>query len=103
MTKSRDAARDAADRAPQWAQTPAPYHDQVRTDFLPERYHLGIRFTCSPVGSGYLGIGAGTRSTAGGIGELGDVRLDQPLEVGIPHAHGVGVGAGPENYDLVFR
>jgi hypothetical protein len=35
--------------------------------------------------------------------ELGYGRFDQPLEVGVPDAHGVGVGAGPENYDLVFR
>src|SRR5919107_3484646 len=35
--------------------------------------------------------------------ELGYCWFDQPLEVGVPDAHGVGVGARPEYYRFVFR
>ena len=49
---------------------------------------------------------------AGTVLRAGEIRLAQEegfegafpdCEVGVPDAHGVGMGAGPENYDLVFR
>ena len=35
--------------------------------------------------------------------ELGYLWFDQPLEVGVADAHGVGMGARPEYYRFIFR
>src|SRR5918994_2359152 len=63
------------------------------------------RYHTAPPCIGREGLSTAARSVLSELArrELGYFWFDQPLEVGVPDAHGVGVGAGPENYDLVFR
>jgi hypothetical protein len=59
---------------------------------------------CTQVPSGYPSSSEDPRATNPLVteGKVGDSRFDQPLEVGVTDAHGVGVGAGSKEYRLVL-